>query len=268
MMTHNVTKFGLAGLLITSGVAFAQAQPAPTPNPGAAAEAPAAAAAESPAASPVKILEVTGTAQHRPNAQAAWQALTTESTVPLGSEVRTGPRSSVRLQVGENSQVKLESLGIMTIADVALNQDEQSIRTRLYKKYGKMTATVQHVGDLRNDYQIATPGATLAVRGSEVVHSGYENWSVQGVDGSIELILREETHGISGFDFANSSRPNPNRLGQLISSQNNNTTPGQESNNQAPDDTYGGLGGSFNNLNAGDPLDVLSAPGGHGGDPQ
>lgn len=239
-----------------------------------AAEGRAAEAAAAPVASApdlidmtVKILELTGTVQHRPSGDAAWQPVAADTVLPLGSQLRTGPRSSIRIQVGANSEVKLESLGVMTIADAAADEADNTLRTRLYKKYGKMTAKVQHVGDLRNDYQIATPGATLAVRGSEVSHTGYETWQVEGIEGSIELLLREESHNIGANDTADTRRSNPNGNAEFASDPNNNTTPNQDTNNQTLTDNYSGLGGNTADITGGTPLALpTSGGGGSGGD--
>lgn len=168
---------------------------------------PAAAPAGAEAA--VVITELVGTVEHRPAGADAWQPVTSDTKLAIGSELRTGPRSRIALKVGPNSDVTLKGLGVMTIADVTVDEQASTIRTRLSKKYGRLNAKVHHVGDLRNDYQIATPGSTLAVRGSEVEHTGYDSWKVIGVDGSIVMFTPDGSFNISNADLGDDQTPNP-----------------------------------------------------------
>ena len=235
--SHLLCAAAIAASMITSPAWAQEAAPAPGSAPAA---TPAAENA-------VQILEVVGNVQFRPAADADWQPVAADTILPLGSDVRTGPKSSIRFRVGANSEVELKSLGIMTIASVS--QDDEAIRTRLYKKYGQLRAKVQHVGDLRNDYQIATPGATLAVRGSEVVHTGYDTWQVEGIEGTIDLILREETHSYGPNDQGGNQQGDPNQIADNQSDPNNNTTPGGDNNTQTLNDTYSGPGTTNTTIN-------------------
>jgi len=183
----------------------------------------------------VKVLEVEGRVQFRENADADFQKLTADSKLTIGSEIRTGLRSMTRLQVGPNSVVTLEGLGKIAIAELAHDEDADVLHTRLAKKYGRMIAEVHQVGETRNDYKIATPGSVLAVRGSGIIHVGYDNEHYQGLHGSIFV---QHNSGQTGFytegDQGNNQNPNPTNYSSNQTNRTRTSTPGTDQHNQQP----------------------------------
>jgi hypothetical protein len=244
-----------AATLVTAQPAPAPAeQPAAQPAPQAGSEqsaapinpeAPAPAAADLPVT--VTITELVDPVEFRNSPDEPWKPVTRESPLQIGSELRTGPHARIVLQVGPNSIVTLKGLSVMVIADVQVDPNDSVIRTRLAKKYGRLNAKVQHVGDLRNDYQIATPGSTLAIRGSEVEHHGYDSWRVYGVDGSITLVTFEGSFPITKADEGDKNINNPTDFADENTRYGTTTTPAGESdpeitNNDPPQEYYNGPG--------------------------
>jgi hypothetical protein len=151
--------------------AFAEDAAAPKP-----ADKVAAAPADAPAAKPadqapldmtIKVLEVNGNkVQFRNKPEEAWQPLTVDAKLAIGCEVRTGPGSSAKIKVGPNSEIVLKRLGIINIASLLVDAGNDTVRTVIGKKYGTMESGVQHVGEVKNDFKVATPSSVLAVRGT------------------------------------------------------------------------------------------------------
>ena len=120
------------------------------------------------------VMEVKGRVQWRAERKAKWQKAKKGDLLKGGAEIRTGWKSSVGLRVGMNASVLVQSLSRVAIA--RLLQEGKVFRTKMALNYGKADLKVDLVG-LENDFQIATPSATLAIKGTE----GTVVWNV--VDG-------------------------------------------------------------------------------------
>ena len=119
----------------------------------------------------IVALEVVGKVQFRPTSDDPWQELEEGMVLPEGSEVRTGLRSKARLRMGANAEVTLDRLGILNIADPHI-EPGNVLMTRLGTRYGRVHFDVKHVG-FENDFQIASPGSALAVRGTKGTMESY-----------------------------------------------------------------------------------------------
>jgi hypothetical protein len=133
----------------------------------------------------VKALEVTGRVLSRQNSDADWQSVAEGDVLPIGSTIRTMLRSEVRLQLGPENTVLLDELG--TISLVKLAADQNVLRTRILKKYGRLEFNVEKDVPFQNDFQMATPGSVLAVRGTKGSHSQYDRLQVRGQAGLFTL---------------------------------------------------------------------------------
>ncbi len=151
-----------------------QNPPAQNPPATPPAAAPAAPANQAPpagdkAAQPaadlkVTVLEVKGNAIFRPTPEAKAQAIKKGIELPVGAEISTSLRASVTLQMGPNATVKVGDLTVITIGRLTKNED--TIRTLIGKKHGKIDFNVAKAEGLKNDFVISVPGAQLAVRGT------------------------------------------------------------------------------------------------------
>jgi len=109
------------------------------------------------------VMKVEGAAQARPEPKAKWKKLERNDVLKPGAVVRTGRKSSVALRVGKNATVLIERHSRVAIPEIL--QDGDTLKTRLKMQFGKADVKVDRVG-LRNDFGVATPTATMAVRGS------------------------------------------------------------------------------------------------------
>jgi len=81
----------------------------------------------------------------------------------VGAEVRTGRESTVTLRVGMNATMLVDRQTRIAIPEMA--QDGKVLRSRLAMSFGQTDLKVDRIG-LENDVEVATPTATLAVKGT------------------------------------------------------------------------------------------------------
>lgn len=186
----------------------------------------------------VTVLEATeNRAQFRTGPDAAWQKLTTDSQLGIGSEIRTLPRSTVKLQIGPNNVITLKGVGTLAIGDLSVDNDAKVITALLAKKYGRMNAQVAHIGDFRNDTKVATPGQVMAVKGTNFGHTGFGSFqSTTGNSGSVQV---NGQHNVGAGDESNTNNPDPNKNASNKSDVNKNSTPGGDTGG----DPNAGIGG-------------------------
>jgi hypothetical protein len=77
--------------------------------------------------------------------------------------IRTGRESHVALRVGVNATFLVERSSRVAIPEIVQNGDV--LKTRVSMQLGRAEVRVDRVG-LQNDFEVATPTATLAVRGT------------------------------------------------------------------------------------------------------
>ena len=187
-------------------------------------------AADDAAPMTVQVLEVSGRVQQRPNLDADWQPLTAQTKLNVGSEIRTGLRSMAQVQVGPNSVITLKGLGIVAIAELAHDENADVMHTRLAKKYGRLIAEVHQVGETRNDYKISTPGSVLAVRGSGIMHIGYDTQQMHGLSGNVNYQNAQGNNDYTGGDSGTGNMPNPSQYSEYETDRTNTSTPGTDNN--------------------------------------
>jgi hypothetical protein len=109
------------------------------------------------------VMEVKGTAQSRSGRAEAWTDMKVNDVLEPGTVIRTGRESHVALRVGANATVLVERQSRVALPEIV--QDGEVLRTRVAMSFGKADVRVDRIG-LRNDFEVATPTATLAVRGT------------------------------------------------------------------------------------------------------
>ncbi len=133
----------------------------------------------------VKVLEVQGKVLYRTDPDAEWAALEKGDTIPVGATVRTMLRAKARFQMGPDTTVELDQLGTMSLLKFA--KEENVLHSHIMKKYGRIEFDVAKDGAFKNDFQIASPGSVLAVRGTEGVHAQWDRLRVEGQEGVFTL---------------------------------------------------------------------------------
>jgi hypothetical protein len=109
------------------------------------------------------VIGVEGTAQARTKPDAEWKQLKVHDKLAPGVVVRTSRASHVALRVGPNATMLIEHQTRIAIPEIA--QDGDKLKTRVSMAFGQADVRVDRIG-LTNDFEVATPTATLAVRGT------------------------------------------------------------------------------------------------------
>lgn len=146
---------GIAICLSLALPSFAQEQPQPQPNPE---PAPA------PQPVKVKITAISGTVQYRATPESEWKKVEVGMELESGADLRTGVRSAVAVFIPPQQTITLDRLGTVRILQVL--QDPQKVTADLGMKYGRTRVRLE-TGGRENVTTVSTPGATLAVRGSD-----------------------------------------------------------------------------------------------------
>jgi hypothetical protein len=109
------------------------------------------------------VIQVEGLAQARAKPDAAWANVKVNDLLDPGAVIRTGRNSQVTLRLGQNATLLVDRQSRVAIPEIA--QDGDVLRTRVAMNFGKADVRVDRIG-LVNDFEVSTPTATLAVRGT------------------------------------------------------------------------------------------------------
>lgn len=193
-----------------------QAQPA-TP-PAAAPAAPVPVVAPLPAGKQevlqALVIGVEGRCEWKPAGANPWKVAAVNDLLDPGCEIRTGLRSTLALRVGKNATLLVDRSSRIELPLIV--QEGAVLRTRAAVYRGKCDFKVEAIG-ITSDFQVLTPSATLAVRGTgfNVAWGGLTGLEVRGVDtnriDAIELRWRASQQSVllSGAAFATSQFQEP-----------------------------------------------------------
>lgn len=165
-------------LLAAGFVAIAGAQDAGAPP---AEQAPSTAPAATQPALPegaqevlCRVIDVFGDAEWAPLESQAWKPVQMDDAYSPGTKIRTGVRSSVKFQVGDEEPYTafvIDSIGLTYLSEVYKTAEMKKVR--LGVSYGQIRGGVAE-GGLRSEFTIDTPEATLSKRGTWAFGIFYE----------------------------------------------------------------------------------------------
>lgn len=124
-----------------------------------------------------KVIEVVGDVQHSPIEPRGWQPCRHGDEYPEQTIIRTGVRSSIKLQVGSEepyTAMIVESVGLTVISEAWKTNAVKRVRVGV--GYGTVRAGVAE-GGLQSDFTIDSPVATLSKRGTWNFGMYYERGS-------------------------------------------------------------------------------------------
>jgi len=111
----------------------------------------------------LQVSSLTGSAELRPAASNAFQALTTTTRqVQVGDQIRTGPGASVVLTLPDSSYMVVSENSDMVIQDFWSG----GIRSTVNLLIGRVRFYINKLGGRPNPYRVQTPTALIAVRGT------------------------------------------------------------------------------------------------------
>lgn len=109
------------------------------------------------------IMKVEGQVQWKADGAADWNIAAINDILATGTEIRTGRNSQVTLRIGMNASMLIDRVSRVVLPEMI--QAGDVLRTRITMQYGLADVKVDQVG-LSNDFEIKTPSATLAVKGT------------------------------------------------------------------------------------------------------
>ncbi len=113
----------------------------------------------------VKIMKVKGLTSQRPSEDAEWFDCKVGDILAVGTEIRTGPRSYVMVQVGQRQLFRIDRMTEAKVVNVEM--DGGTVRTDIGVTHGRALFEVdRHGAEVEFDTKIHTPRSTLAVRGT------------------------------------------------------------------------------------------------------
>jgi hypothetical protein len=132
------------------------------------------------------IAEVRGMVQFRAVEADPWKPVVVGQVVDVGGEFRTGLRSAVVFTMPPGQTIKLERLGTMKLLD-ATKVGGKSV-TNVGVKYGVGEVHVE-AGGQEHETTVATPGMTLAVRGTTANINNHGSFPpvIHGRDGVVHI---------------------------------------------------------------------------------
>lgn len=127
------------------------------------------------------VIAVEGKAEWKAAHAETFKAAAVNDLLDDGAEIRTGLRSTVTLRVGKNATLVVDRASRVELP--LMVQDGDVLRTRAAVHRGKCDFKVEAVA-ITSDFQVLTPSATLAVRGTgfTVEWGALEGVKVTGVD--------------------------------------------------------------------------------------
>lgn len=160
------------------------------------------------------VIAVDGKAEWKAAGAANFKAAALNDLLDPGAEIRTGLRSTLTLRVGKNATLVVDRASRVELPMIV--QDGAVLRTRAAVHRGKVDFKVEAVG-ITSDFQVVTPSATLAVRGTgfTVEWGALFGVKVTGVDTNriraIELNYWETMQqlAISGAGESSTAWPDP-----------------------------------------------------------
>ncbi len=142
------------------------ASPSPPVPPAAATGGATAPAAADRTPIVAKVIEVQGDVQQSPLEPEAWKPVQTGDVLSEQTQIRTGIRSAVKLQIGEEepyTAMIIESVGKTILSEAYKTRDTKRVRVGV--GYGRVRAGVAE-GGLQSDFTVDSPVATLSKKGT------------------------------------------------------------------------------------------------------
>jgi hypothetical protein len=103
------------------------------------------------------------------------------TTIPKGSSISTGFKSTALLEMGESS-LAVNQLTRMTLEELARQAGVQ--QTNVFLRVGRVSAQVKTTTGIKHDFKLRSPVSTAAVRGTDFEYNG---WLLVVTDGEVTL---------------------------------------------------------------------------------
>ena len=141
------------------------------------------------------LTDVSGVVQVMPTGTGAWQLAEPGSRITPGDSIRTGASSAVTLAFFDGSATTLDAETEVTVSQLFSRRDEHDKIIILHQWVGRTRNRVQRLLDPASRFEIETPTAVTAVRGTEFTVEVMPNGATRvAVDeGLVEVAARGTT---------------------------------------------------------------------------
>lgn len=124
-----------------------------------------------------KVIEVHGDVKYGAVGSTELKKAQTGDELPENTKIRTGVRSSIKLQLGSEepyTALLIDSVGVVVLSELAKNADSK--KSRVFVEQGRVRAGVAE-GALTSDFTIDCPVATLSKKGTWGIYFFYARGS-------------------------------------------------------------------------------------------
>ena len=141
------------------------------------------------------LVQAGGTVEVLPTGDAIWRRALIDEQIEAGDRIRTGPFSFATLRFFDGSTTDLEAETDITVAQMFSRRDSSGKVIVLHQWMGRTYNSVESLTDMASRFQVETPVAVMAVRGTEfeivVGVSGATRVAV--VKGGVDVTTQETT---------------------------------------------------------------------------
>jgi hypothetical protein len=124
------------------------------------------------------VTTVQGLVQVRADENQPWENATVGMVVGENAEFFTGPRSAVQFIIPPDHKITLDRLGTIKVLQAVV--DGGVVKTQMGMKHGRTQYEIEAAGR-EHESSIATPSATLSVRGTKFIAYDQRPFPAQGV---------------------------------------------------------------------------------------
>jgi ferric-dicitrate binding protein FerR (iron transport regulator) len=139
--------------------------------------------------------QVSGAVEFLPAGSDTWRPVLASEQLEAGSQVRTGPRSAARLRFFDGSTTDLGAEAGLAVVQMNARRDGGKAIILLRQTSGQTHSHVRRLPDQASRFEIKTPAAVVAVRGTEftTVVETDGTTSVAVAEGLVEVTAQEIT---------------------------------------------------------------------------
>ncbi len=112
---------------------------------------------------------------------ASWRTAVNGMDLPMNTKISTGFGSEAKVEM-DNATITVKPLTRMTVQELVTTEDTTT--TKLFLGAGRIRADVRRSGSLVNDFQVRSPVATAAVRGTSFTFDGLR---LEVLEGSVDF---------------------------------------------------------------------------------
>ncbi len=132
-----------------------------------------------------RVLETDGRVEIRTAPEEDWQDLEAGTVVPIGATISTGFDAGALIEVGPEALLEVDALTRLTLEE--LIEEEGLVESDLHLSVGSVRGDVDPVEDVQTEFELSSPVATAAVRGTSFEFDGV---NLQTFAGRVELSNR------------------------------------------------------------------------------